>query len=59
MNRFISPNFILRRIKNFSERLDAKIKLKDAKLITAKHLDDWIFENVDDLINPIAKEYKE
>ena len=59
MNNIIRPNFILRRIKNFSDRLDAMIKLKDAKAITAKHLDDYIFENVDDLINPIAKEYKE
>ena len=55
----INPNQIIKRIKTFSERLDTGIKAKDAKLITAKHLDDWIFENVDDLINPISKEFNQ
>lgn len=54
----INPNKTIKRIKTFSERLDAGIKAKDASLITAKHLDDWIFENVDDIINPISKEFQ-
>ena len=48
----------MRRIKLFSDRLDAGINAKRSKQITAKHLDDWMFKEIDDLINPIAKEYK-
>tara|TARA_R100000664_G_C2753996_1_gene141501 strand:+ start:2559 stop:2726 length:168 start_codon:yes stop_codon:yes gene_type:complete len=54
----INHEQIMRRIKLFSDRLDAGINAKRSRQITAKHLDDWIFNEVDDLINPIDKRYQ-
>jgi hypothetical protein len=52
---------VLHRIKLYSERLDVGIKLKDAGMISSKHLNEYMLKEFADIVAPnyrtISKKY--
>ena len=52
---------VLHRIKLYSERLDVGIKLKDAGMISSKHLNAYMLREFADIVAPnqrtISKKY--
>tara|TARA_R100000655_G_scaffold94197_1_gene135592 strand:- start:325 stop:507 length:183 start_codon:yes stop_codon:yes gene_type:complete len=52
---------VLHRIKLYSERLDVGIKLKDAGMISSKHLNEYMIKEFADIVAPdyrhISKKY--